>query len=267
MEAALAEAQSEGKPLLVVSSEGHDHKDDAYSHIAGLAAAVELVGAENVQLSMELPPNIFERIGQHIELRVDKTFNLNDPTVGSPMTRALGYALGQEIDVHRTDTDRPWWLFPDPNQYLHPFRTDGEIVSINQIPHENPNTKIVFHVGGAHHLFTLAGYQTHDRLNDYSIIDELPRGEPFGSAYGKVLMFNNSEQNCENETTINCDFAAAHANAIQIRNPGEMDADDRSYHTIVARIEAAAENYRPAQENTAPEATSAASPQTTNKPF
>lgn len=256
MEQGLAEAEESGKPLLVVSGEAHFSKDDAYSHIAGLAAAINLVGTDKVTLSLEIPPNLINWFFQNAETTIDKALNINHPQLGRPMTKSLAYAIDKNIDVERTDTNRQG--VQTLEQLLHPLRLDGEIVSIGQIPSENPDAKIVFHIGGAYHLFTLAGYQTHDRLNDYSQINQLPSIAPFQRDYAKVLMFNSAEPNCENETTINCDFANAHANAIQIKNPGPMDRDDRDYNTIVARIEAAATNYRPITENAAPELTGAA---------
>ncbi len=245
IEAALTDAQSEGKPLLVISGEEHNTSpEDAYSHIAGITAAIELVGKENVIVSAEIPPEDLENFEWHHE------YLWGALTIESPMNNGMRHALENDVTLVATDVARTGEEIRGKNIFSAQ-RLNGEIEAISSIPDTSPDTKIIFHIGGTSHLFTLSGYRAEDQFADFEDLNTLPQDKPFEEKYGQVVLFNSweaEEGEHGNKTRILWDFATAHANAIQIKNPGLMDEEDKDYDTIVARIKTAAENYRPTQE-------------------
>lgn len=272
MEAGLKQAEASGKPILVVNGEYHrdsdieaianlalaDEAQDpalgiAYSHIAAIKAAEELAGKENIVISMELPPQTTEKI------LASGLLDLNNPPKNEdvPAAHALFHILREKYNFEETDTGFGYGTYS-------PHRYKAENQAIAAIPNEHPDAKIIVHIGGLAHLLTLSGYDPEYYAGQSEDLSTLKKEPPFNNQYGSVLMFNNCPTVCtnigiihENVRPLSAEFATSAANAIQIRAPGRMDEDDKVLDTIVARIEAAAANYRPAEEITpSPETTS-----------
>lgn len=249
----LSEAQT--KPILMVSGEDHhdplletitnwwtdDEKEApahsaAYTHIAAIKAAEDLVGRGNVIISFEQDPKFMQDLLSNMNRGLIPDFAL-DP---GPAQMALLYAYQNGFDIVGTDAGYKIVMeradgnaeeaVNDPQRYAM------ENAAISALAE---NARIVVHIGGAAHIMTLQGYLPDSDFSDPNNLPA-PADNPFDGVYGRVLYFNSDDEfTRESGATA---FYRDPQNAIQIDAPGQMDKSD--HREVGQRIDGASADMR-----------------------
>ena len=245
-------SEAKGEPILIVSGEEHsdnilekiinfvwtDDEDEspahaaAYTHVAAIKAAEQLVGKYNMVVSVEQDPDLIKDMLSKMDAGMPLDFAM-DP---SPTQIAFMYAYengytivgtdaGYRSAIQRAEGDA-LKAIDDPQRYAMENAALSDLAD---------RAKVVVHVGGAAHIKTLQGYLPTDDFSDPDNLPE-PVDNPFGDVYGRVIFFNSDED--QGRQTGSTSFYRDPKNAIQIDAPGRMDDSDRE--NVGQRIEEAA---------------------------
>ncbi len=204
----------------------------AYTHMSNIQAASDLVGKDNVVVSVELNNKTLEQVISFIEK--GSTF-----TTPIPALETISFALKNGYEIVASD---PLNGKGDKGDKYQQERYDEEILAIGRHALRIEDTpKIVVHIGGTNHIGTLQGYDRFDLAENGEELLRDPEIDPFNGSYGKVLFYNTAQTTTYSileglfDDTI--DYAQNPKNATQIDPPGAMDESDR--RNIADRIEEA----------------------------
>lgn len=263
-------------PLLVMSGEHHfdSYKEKnyynaiapdswqepaaaaAYTHIAMIQAAIDLVGKENVVVSVEMDAfleKFFEADRAYFNSEMEKFQNgasldslsqENRTKMEQGAARAQYFAKNTGVEIVGTDLENR-----NPDEQL---RKDAEIEAIGKIALRTQNTpKIVLHIGGADHIPSLQGHKQKEIEEDASALTKDPDKNPFLGIFGDTLFFNSGRAawfGDGGQRSAADGYYTNPDNAVQIDAPGAMDESD--IREIEQRIQDAAREMR--NQNPAP---------------
>ncbi|SEN59309.1 hypothetical protein [Nitrosomonas marina] len=250
---------SDGQNTLVIIGEEHvdpfEFKDmeparqALYAHISALSAAKNIVGSDNVILSVEMDEETLKHAIRGISQGIPN--HLQD----RPMAHTIKYALDNNIRMVASDT---LGLHPSFQEYDNSseLRNYAQHKNIIETAQENSEAYIV-HIGGMLHLSNLQGYSNEEVIAANGQLSYDPEKSPFKDHYAHQFFINAShlsdyeinsaESRREKESNPFSEFHALLAefnyasnkdNALQINPP--YYAEHRRGEDIVSYIEDAA---------------------------
>lgn len=240
-------AAADGLPILIVSTEEHedtmgesvintflsDENEEpafaaAYTHISAIQAAADLVGKENVIVSLEVHPDYVKNtLLSHAEdvTEEGKYYML-------PIFEAVRYAQKEGFEIVGSDPHDPDG--PTPKGVTSQDRYDSEVEAIGKLAlRVEDKPKIVIHIGGAAHVGTLQGYTEDEISSDGDELLRDPQKDPFQGIYGQTVYLNTFHHELRNVTSA-IDYAIPNRylyamnpyNVIQVDSPGALSEKD-----------------------------------------
>lgn len=226
-------------PLLVVSGERHTEIEldevlagvipdkyenpalaAAYTHISAIHAAGELVGKDNIVVSIEMSQSELTAL---TELVQNHTLFLSEDTYNLPIMRALSYAIENQYEVVATDP------ISEPGSGQE--RYDAEIEKIGQIAlRTQDRPDVVVHMGGAAHIGTLQGYSREELIDNGKHLTRNTEANPFEGIYSNQLFYSTAPITASMSLGLLFDGSDNYynnpKNATQINPPGKMEDVD-----------------------------------------
>ena len=254
-------------PMLVVSGEMHrdipeqgvldffipaEYEEPAlaaaYSHIAAIQSAIDLVGKENVVVSFEFNDPLIDKslgvVDDIQELRRQGALGNTDNEAGwmfntFPSFHAMEFAKNQGLDIVGSDPGRGEDFSSDSQA-----RRDDEVVALGKLALKTEDTpKIVVHVGGEAHFVTLQGHPYDADTSNYKDATQEDVISPFEGIYGSQMFINSDQPVVEIMSGDGVAYMRNPKNAIQLDPPGKMDQSDLI--DIGVRIKGASDELQP----------------------
>ena len=193
----------------------------AYTHISAIHAAGELVGKENVIVSIELDQ---DELDQAIEI-ANRELNGQVLVEARPMYEAVRFAVEQGYELVASDPLR------DRKNPDRQDRFDAEIETIGKHALRTEDTpKVIIHIGGAYHIGSLQGYRADELKSDGETLTKNPERNPFEGIFGQTLFYNTAQDTSSMFILEVLDdgnnYYRNSANASQIDPPGRMTEID-----------------------------------------
>lgn len=259
-------SESVDLPMLVVSGEMHHDLPEqgfldsfipagyeepalaaAYSHIAAIQSAINLVGKENVVVSFEFNEPLLERslsvVDEIQELRGQGNLGNVNSEAGRifnafPAFHAMEFAKSQGLDIVGSDPGRGKDFSSDSQ-----VRRDAEVDALGKLVLKVADTpKIVVHVGGEAHFVTLQGHPYNLDTSVYKDVTQENVISPFEGIYGSQIFINSDQPVIEAFGRDSAAYMRNPENAMQLDPPGKMDQNDLI--DIGTRIQEAANSLR-----------------------
>ena len=272
-------AQSGNLPLLFMSGESHiDTKLEkqsnnfvpesdqepaiaaAYTHVAAIKSAADLVGNDKVAISFEMDQETLDQLKDRYAHNPD---SFQEMCERFPMLIALKYAIDNGYETVASDP-----LYQTPNA-TSPERFDAEKDALGKVAlRTNNQPNIIVHIGGSYHIGYLQGHTNEELMENGEHLTRQENEDPFNGIFGHSVFINSAHRNPLQlqaaPDTQRYLYLQNPENAIQIDAPGKMDKADIT--DIAERIEAAAkdmtirENIKANEELSLNDTASAASP-------
>ena len=235
-------------PVLVVSGEMHreplgqetlntfipdEYEEPAlagsYSHISAIQAAADLVGKENVVISIEADDAILKREIDAVETIAGHRSNGDIGRMDPESARLFdNYTMFHAIEYANTEGFRIVASDPNRENWNGPERFSGEIESLGKLALDTSDNrpKIVVHLGGSSHFATLQGNRYMEDKAGYEGMTSDEAISPFEGIYGKSIFINSEQPISDMYNRSDADYSRNPKNALQIDPPGRMDRSD-----------------------------------------
>lgn len=231
---------SGGLPVFVMSGEVHEDTEmdntfneylpdqyenpalaAAYTHISAIHAAGELVGKENMVVSIELDQDTLDQEIHIAELELSGHRIMQQ----TPMYEAIRFAVEQGYEVVPSDP-----LHNTENPYAQErFEAEIEEIGKHALRTDNP-PQVIVHIGGAYHIGSLQGYSISELKSDGETLTKNPERNPFEGIFGQTIFYSTSHTSPSMFVSEVMDDGAYYYqnrdNAIQIDPPGRMTEID-----------------------------------------
>lgn len=248
-----------GDPTLILIAEEHiDHpvfegmepaQQAIYAEISALGAAKNILGSENVILSVEMPEGDLQHVRQIISEGIPESAQ------SIPSSHTIKFALDNGIDVVASDPlgGSPQHQKYDNSSELRDYAQRKELI---ETANDNKGAYVV-HIGGAMHLSNFQGYKNEEVINANGELSHNPQNTPLRNHYAHQIFINASHLHpiehgvFESQAKKISDdpfnefralvsefnYVTNKENAIQINPPAYAESIDP--HNIVSFVEAA----------------------------
>ena len=225
----------------------------AYTHIAAIQSAVDLVGKENVVVSFEFDEPLIEKsldVVYEIQLlreegNLDSIYSHAARLFNAfPTFHAMEFAKSQGLEIVGSDPGRGADFSSDSQE-----RRDAEIVALGKLALQTEDTpKVVVHVGGSAHLVTLQGYPYNIDTSLFADKTQEDAVSPFEGIYGSQIFINSDQPVTDVYNRSALAYMRNPDNAMQLDPPGKMDTSDLT--DIGSRVQDASREYQASETST-----------------